>query len=198
MNIILPYPHPLKKCKFVKRYKRFLVDVLLDDGSVETVHCANSGSMKSCLIENTDAYILNSFNSERKLPYSLELFNLEDGLACLNTSRANSFVEKILQEVFSKKIKKSFDFSYEEFLKYNIINREVKFNEHTRFDFCLSSTHFLKKCWIEVKTVSLMLDSNTYAFPDAVTQRGQKHLKELMYAKENGDDAWLFFVLMRL
>jgi len=185
--LLLPYPHTLRKCKFVKRYKRFFVDVLLENGSIEAVHCANSGSMKSCLAEGVDAYTLDSFNEERKLRHSLELLNLEDGLACLNTARANNFTEKYLQSIVGK----------EHFQKYDTVNHEVKFSEHTRFDFCLTSSHTQKKCWIEVKSVSLRLENGVTAFPDAVTERGQKHLNELMQAKKNGDEAWLFFVIMR-
>lgn len=185
--MLVPYSHPLRKTQFVKRYKRFFVDVLLADGTVDTVHCANSGSMKSCLVQGVDAYTLDSFNEERKLRHSLELLHLEDGLACLNTSRANSFTEQFLLKAVGK----------EYFSEYELVKREVKFNEHTRFDFCLTSSRSTKKCWIEVKSVSLRLEQGDYAFPDAVTERGQKHLNDLMQAKNNNDDAWLFFVLMR-
>ena len=201
MTIILPYPHSLRKCKFAKRYKRFFVDVVLDNGTVEAVHCANNGSMKSCLVEGVDAYTLDSFNEERKLRHSLELLNLEDGLACLNTSRANSFTEKFLQSAIGKEKTLSFPGLTGEscnlFKGFDIVNREIKFSEHTRFDFCLTSSHSKKKCWIEVKSVSLKLENGSYAFPDAVTERGQKHLTELMLAKKNRDEAWLFFVMMR-
>lgn len=198
--ILLPFPRPLRKCKFMKRYKRFFVDVLLENETVEAVHCANSGSMKSCLVEGVNAYTLDSLNEERKLRHSLELLELEDGLACLNTSRANAFTQKLLQETIGKQKQSYFltaNFPYDQFKKFDEVNREVKFSEHTRFDFCLSSKDNKKKCWIEVKSVSLRLNESTYAFPDAVTERGQKHLVELMHAKNQGHDAWLFFVIMR-
>lgn len=202
--LLYTYPHPLTKGKFIKRYKRFFVDVALinelGNTAVETVHCANSGSMKSCLVEDADAYILDSFSQTRKLKFSLELLNLSDGFACLNTARANILTEQILLSTIGKNKDDYFlkaHFPYEKFQQYNAVKREVKFSDHTRFDFCLSSSNSHKKCWIEVKSVSLLLHENTYAFPDAVTERGQRHLVDLMQAKKSGDDAWLFFVIMR-
>ncbi|KAB8031085.1 DNA/RNA nuclease SfsA [Fluviispira multicolorata] len=197
---LLKYAQPLEKCKFISRYKRFFVDVLSQDDSINTVHCANSGSMKSCLVEKAPAYILDSQNPKRKLRYSLELLYLEDGFACLNTARANQFVEELLLKTVGKTKDSIFierHFPYKIFEKWQSVKREAVFTKETRFDFCLSSDDSNKKCWIEVKSVSMKLNDNTWAFPDAVTTRGQKHLSELIKAKQSGDDAWLFFVLMR-
>lgn len=199
--MILEYPRPLRKGSFVKRYKRFFVDVKLSDGSIEAVHCANSGSMKSCLIEGAQAYTLDSQNPERKLRHSLELLHLDDGLACLNTSRANEFTENLLRMTVGQEKKESFvnkGFPYAKFKGFDTVVREAVFSAHTRFDFCLQSSRDPnKRCWIEVKSVSLRLDEDTWAFPDAVTERGQKHLHELISAKKKGDDAWMFYVIMR-
>ncbi|WP_186646007.1 DNA/RNA nuclease SfsA [Fluviispira vulneris] len=197
---LLNYSFPLVKCRFINRYKRFFVDVMLADNEVKTVHCANSGSMKSCLVENAPAYILDSQNPKRKLSHSLELLYLEDGYACLNTARANQFVEELLNRTVGKSKEQYFissNFPYECFEKWQKVKREAVFTKETRFDFCLSSEKSDQKCWIEVKSVSMKLSDNTWLFPDAVTTRGQKHLTELMNAKQAGDEAWLFFVLMR-
>ena len=132
--------------------------------------------------------------------YSLELLRLDDGLACLNTARANQFIEKLLTQTVGQKENSYFiqrNFPYEKFSSWNHVKREAVFTKETRFDFCLNSNSIDKKCWIEVKSVSLKLTEHIWAFPDAVTERGQKHLKELINAKKAGDDAWLFFVLMR-
>lgn len=199
MNL-LKYDIMLDECNFVKRYKRFFVDVKTKENDILTVHCANSGSMKSCLIDGAQAYILDSKNPSRKLRFSLELLKLEDGLACLNTSRANQFIEKLLFNTIGQKEQNNFVealFPYEKFQFWNQFKREAVFTKETRFDFCLSSSTSAKKCWIEVKSVSLKLENNVWAFPDAVTERGQKHLKELIHAKKSGDESWLFFVLMR-
>lgn len=198
--LLLKYNTELNKCNFVKRYKRFFVDVKTQDKNILTVHCANSGSMKSCLIEDAPAYILDSMNPQRKLRYSLELLRLEDGLACLNTARANQFVEQLLSKTIAQERLEFFleaNFPYENFFQWELFKREAVFTKETRFDFCLRSLSQSKKCWIEVKSVSMKMSENIWAFPDAVTERGQKHLIELINAKKSGDDAWLFFVLMR-
>ena len=88
-------------------------------------------------------------------------------------------------------------FPYESFMQWENVKREAVFTKETRFDFCLSSSKHTQKCWVEVKSVSMKMSENVWAFPDAVTERGQKHIKELMNAKNSGDEAWLFFVLMR-
>ncbi len=198
--LLLKYKSELHECIFVKRYKRFFVDVKTQDKNILTVHCANSGSMKSCLVDGATAYILDSMNPQRKLRYSLELLHLEDGLACLNTARANQFVEQIFSKTIGQKGIDFFyeaNFPYESFSQWELFKREAVFTKETRFDFCLRSLTQSKKCWIEVKSVSMKMSENIWAFPDAVTKRGQKHLVELMNAKKSGDDAWLFFVLMR-
>ena len=194
--ILFRYPKKLEKVRFVKRYKRFLVDVVTENEVTETVHCANSGSMKSCLDENCDAYLLESDNPKRKLKKTLELMNLKDGLACLNTQRANDFVGALLRRLVDKKDDSHELGALKELSSYSQFKREAVFSKTTRFDFCLLG-HDKKHCWIEVKSVSLRLDSKTIAFPDAVTVRGQKHLSDLMDAVNRGDEAWLFFVVMR-
>ena len=198
--LLLKYNNELNKCNFIKRYKRFFVDVKTEDQNILTVHCANSGSMKSCLVEDAQAYILDSCNPQRKLRYSLELLNLEDGLACLNTARANQFVEQLFSKTIGLNKSEFFieaNFPYEEFSQWDLFKREAFFTKETRFDFCLNSRSHYKKCWVEVKSVSMKMSDNIWAFPDAITERGQKHLIELMNAKASGDEAWLFFVLMR-
>ncbi|APJ04871.1 DNA/RNA nuclease SfsA [Silvanigrella aquatica] len=198
--LLLKYNIELLKSYFIKRYKRFFVDVKIQSENILTVHCANSGSMKSCILPDAPAYILDSQNPERKLRFSLELLELEDGLACLNTSRANQFIEQLFLQTIGKKESEFFinaEFPYQQFSPWNFIKREAVFTKETRFDFCLSAIDNNKKCWVEVKSVSMKINHNTWAFPDAVTERGQKHLIELINAKNKGDDAWLFFVLMR-
>jgi sugar fermentation stimulation protein A len=198
--LLLKYNIELNECNFIKRYKRFFVDVKTKNNETLTVHCANSGSMKSCLVENAPAFVLDSMNPKRKLSHSLELMFLDDGLACLNTARANQFVEQIFKHTIGKEKSNSFletSFPYERFIQWENVKREAVFTKETRFDFCLSSTKFTQKCWVEVKSVSMRMFENVWAFPDAVTERGQKHIRELINAKNSGDEAWLFFILMR-
>jgi sugar fermentation stimulation protein A len=200
--LLLPFERALLRGAFDKRYKRFFVDLTLPAGETLTVHCANSGSMKSCLLPGAPAWALDSLNSERKLRHSLELLALEDGLACLNTARANTLTERFLlgaasgQAPFLSSLPSeqrallAADFGQDFSLR-----REAKFSASTRFDFLLGRGS--EATWLEVKSVSLRLDASTLAFPDAVTERGQKHLRELMQALALGDRAFLLFVFMR-
>lgn len=188
----------LERASYVKRYKRFFMDVRFADDRVEAIHCANTGSMRSCLAENAPVYLKRNNNPARKLKASLELMELEDGMACLNTARANDFVAAIFKRYMAKSLDVCFegralwdaDFSF-----WNELVREPRYSKETRFDFGFRSTH---SCgWLEVKSVSLRLNEKCLAFPDAVTERGQKHLAHLTQSVQNGETAYLFFVIMR-
>ena len=202
---VLTYSPPLQEAVFIKRYKRFLVDVRTtdDSSSVLTVHCANSGSMKSCLIEGCRALIQDSEDDKRKLRYSLESLLLEDGWACLNTQRAN--------QVFATLMERRQDLSssaeafpgVNDFLKdfgQSPFRREASYDAGTRFDGLIDGRAAgLGQHWIEIKSVSLRLSPDAVAFPDAVTERGQKHLRALKSVVERSteDRATLVYALMR-
>lgn len=204
MNLILPFAKPLDLGIFKSRYKRFFVDVLRPDGSLDTIHCANSGSMKSCLEANSPVYSLKSDNPSRKLASSLELMGFTDGLACLNTARANQFYEQFLILALQNKLLFDDDperfqaaLTEKDFQGVTKFRREAVFSAHTRFDFLLERESTQPQIWVEIKSVSLRLDAATIAFPDAKTERGQKHLRELMRAKSDGHEAFMVFVVMR-
>ena len=127
--------------KFIKRYKRFFADVILNKKKV-TAHCPNSGSMLGLLNENNDAWVSKSDNPKRKLKYTLEILNDKKSNVGINTHRANRIVEDALQ----KKI-------IVEFKKFSNIKREAKFSKETRFDFLLENKN--KKVFLEVKNVTL-------------------------------------------
>lgn len=194
---LLPFPAALLCGAFEKRYKRFFVDMHVPGQGSLTVHCANSGSMKSCLLEGAPAWALDSGNPERKLRHSLELLELEDGLACLNTARANMLVERFLTSPSAREALPPPDRALfaSDFPSAYALKREAKYNAGTRFDFLAEFAS--GPMWIEVKSVSLRLAERVWAFPDAVTERGQKHLDELMEAKAAGQGAMLVFVMMR-
>ncbi len=181
----LPFPQ-LHIGKFIKRYKRFLCDIQLN-GEVITVHCPNSGSMKSCLTPGGDVYVSYHPDPKRKYPYTLELSEQEDGLVCVQTHRANQFFEKIWN---IPPIQKIFVNPKEE----TQLIRECTFKEGTRFDFCIQTQN--TQHWIEIKSVSLFQDG-FYAFPDAPTVRGHKHLEHLEEAISKGDKASIIYLLMR-
>ena len=169
--------------KFIKRYKRFFADVILNKKKV-TTHCPNSGSMLGLLNENNDAWISVSDNPNRKLKYTLEIINDKKSNVGVNTHRANRIVEKALQ---TKKIV--------ELKKFTNIKREAKFSKETRFDFLLENKN--KKVFLEVKNVTLSREKGISEFPDAVTVRGKKHLVHLQDAIKKGYESYLLFLIQR-
>ncbi len=187
--LLVRYPHKLEETRFLRREKRFLVHVEHANGETSIVHCANSGSMKSCIFPQCRAFILDSQNPNRKLRHSLELLDFEDGLACLNTARANQLVKGFLDNR-PHDIPGS-DLFVSDFKSVAAFRSEAPYNAHTRFDFGFENG------FIEVKSVSLRINETTLAFPDAVTTRGQKHVRELCDVAKRGQQAFLFFAIMR-
>jgi|SaaInl5LU_22_DNA_1037371.scaffolds.fasta_scaffold08408_3 sugar fermentation stimulation protein A len=186
----MKFDPPLKAAKFLRRYKRFFADMQLPDGSIETAHCPNTGSMLNCLVEDSPCYYSTSDNPKRKLKTTLEYVTCASGkLACINTHRANQIVKQSL-----------FAGSIEELCDYSEIASEVKYGEeNSRIDFKLSGDN-LADCYVEVKSVTLaetkvVSESEGLIgyFPDAVTTRGQKHLRELIAMVNEGHRAVLFF-----
>ena len=169
--------------KFVKRYKRFFTDIILNKKKI-TVHCPNSGSMLGLLNEKNDAWISKSDNPNRKLKFTLEIINDKKSNVGVNTHRANRIVEEALE---MKKIT--------ELKKFNSIKREAKFTKDTRFDFFLENEN--KKGFLEVKNVTLSRKKGVAEFPDAVTKRGKKHLVHLQDAIKKSYESYLLFLIQR-
>jgi sugar fermentation stimulation protein A len=176
------------KAKLLKRYKRFLADVELSTGEVMTVHVANTGSMKSCIGENFECLISHSNNPNRKLAYSLELTHNGESWINVNTALPNHIVYEWIE---SNKIA--------EVLGYRKLQSEVKIGK-SRIDLLASSHPQMPDCYIEVKSVTLREDQagKRFAkFPDAVSERAQKHLLELMDIVKSGKRAVIFFCIGR-
>ena len=172
----------LEAGKLKKRYKRFLADIE-QNNEINTVFCPNTGSMKSCLGENWPVLIQLSTNTKRKYPYTLELIHNGECWICINTHRANDIVEEGLKNSHIP-----------ELTQFNKIKREVSFEKKSRFDFLLESN--TTKCFLEIKSVTL-LEENTYKFPDAITERGHKHIRHLIEVKKKGYEAVLLFLILR-
>lgn len=174
---------------FQKRYKRFFADVKID-GKIEVAHVANTGSLKSCLAEGCEALVLPSTNPERKLKWTLvALKSPGEGWVGIDTSRPNALLKKVALEGLCEDWKDYSDFQH-----------EVKINEKTRLDGAFK--HGSAKVYIEVKNVTLA--GGDYAegrgqarFPDAVTERGQKHLREMMELMAKGHKCELIFAVQR-
>lgn len=180
------FDSPLIKGKLIQRYKRFLADITLEDGSQITAHCANTGAMTGCAPSGANVCLSISDNPKRKYPHSWQLVELKPGvLACINTGLTNKVAaEAIMQGRIA------------ELNGFDACQSEVPYGEEkSRVDFLLSYKQ--QKAYVEVKHVTLSLQDGIGRFPDAVTTRGQKHLRELMQQVRAGHRAVLLFIIMR-
>ena len=168
---------------FIKRYKRFFVDVKINN-QVITAHCPNTGSMYGLLKKGNKVWVSKSNNLKRKLKYTLEIIEDQKSKIGINTHSTN----KIVFDAINKK-------SIKEFKNSNRIMQEIKFGDNTRFDFLITEKD--RKSFIEVKNVTLSRNEGVAEFPDAVTSRGLKHIKELLNANKKGYDIYLFFLIQR-
>jgi sugar fermentation stimulation protein A len=174
--------NPLTPATLIKRYKRFLADVELGGGETITVHCPNTGAMTGCAEPGSRVWLSLSDNPKRKYPYTWELVETIAGdRACIHSVKANALVKEAIEggivDVLSG---------------YDRIRTEVKFGaENSRVDLLLDSGG--DQCFVEVKSVTLLLKEGLGAFPDAVSERGRKHLRELIEMKRQGHRAVLFF-----
>lgn len=178
----MKFDSPLEKGTLIKRYKRFLADIKRADGSEITVHCPNTGSMQQCNIAGSAVWFYDSGNAKRKYPHTWEQVAVADGtaIAGINTNRANSLVVEGLETGVIKELQ-----------GYDALKTEVKYGaENSRIDVML--TFGQQACYVEVKNVTLGEGIQGW-FPDAVTTRGQKHLRELMAMVAAGHRAVLLF-----
>lgn len=176
----------LRSGRFLRRYKRFLADIELSNGDVLTVHCPNTGAMTGCLQKGSLAYFSESTNKARKYPHTLEWFELSNNAkACINTQLPNKLIhEAIANGVIS------------ELQDYNKILTEQKYGgENSRIDLLLSDHKAGQPdCYVEVKNVTLCEGSCGY-FPDAISLRALKHIRELILMIESGYRAALVFCI---
>jgi len=166
--------------KLIRRYKRFLADIELDNGEVVVAHCTNSGSMKSCIETNAEVYLTPVNNPARRTKFTWEMIKINNSWVGINTANPNNLA---FEAVSARTIP--------ELEKYTHVAREVVFGD-SRFDVFASNES--EKCFIEVKNVSLKVGD--YArFPDAVTTRGLKHLKTLVEVKKAGMRAVMLYIV---
>lgn len=178
----MKFPDPLVKGILIKRYKRFLADIQFSDGNILTVYCPNTGSMLGCAIPGTPVYLSKNPAPSRKYLYTLEILDVQGTFVGVNTILANRLVEEALQK---KKI--------QEVKRYSNISREIRV-EGGRIDFLLSRGE--KKCYMEIKSVTMKEDETAY-FPDAVTQRGARHLRILQELRSRGNRAVILYIIQR-
>jgi sugar fermentation stimulation protein A len=167
----------------VQRYKRFLADVQLPNGVTVIAHCTNTGSMMGCKTPGSAIYISRCDNPKRRLAYTWEMIRINGGWVGINTLHPNRLVAEGIETGAIRELQ-----------GYSTIRREVCTRQGTRLDLCLEGTSGL--CFVEVKNVTLAIDG-TAAFPDAVSERGTKHLRELIRLKRRGHRAAVVFVVQR-
>ncbi len=177
-------PEPLLAGTFLRRYQRFLVDVLLPDGSTLTAHCPNSGSLRSCTAPGWPVRLSDSANPRRKLRFTWEMIHNGRCWIGINTHRANALAA---EAITAGRIP--------ELAGYGSLRREVRYGERSRVDLLLEEGG--RRCWVEVKNVTLVDDAGRFAFPDAPTERGRRHLAELTARVAEGDRAVMLFVIQR-
>ena len=182
---------PLESATLIKRYKRFLTDIKLPDGSERTIHCANTGAMTGCAEPGNIVWYSTSDNPKRKYPNSWEISETAQGdRICVNTARANQLAVEAIENG-----------AIVELSGYQTLRTEVKYgSENSRIDILLED-EAKADCYIEVKSVTLLADDPSVGkgqgyFPDAVTTRGQKHLRELTEMAESGQRAVLLFTVL--
>lgn len=173
---------PLQPATLLRRYKRFLADVTLPSGETITLHCPNTGSMKNCVVPGSECWFSGSTNPKRKYPNTWEIATtVAGGLAGVNTHRANALVTEALGRGLIP-----------ELLGFKQMAREVRYgHENSRIDFLLSFDDQL--CYVEVKNVTLVETAGQGLFPDAVSLRAVKHLRELQAMVKQGHRAVIFF-----
>ncbi len=178
----------LVKGRLIQRYKRFLADVELADGSVVTAHCANPGSMMGLKQAGSRVWLSISDDPKRKLRYSWKLIEVDFGwkgpqLVSLDTGHPNRLAEEaIVAGVIP------------ELAGYGALRREVAYGRNSRIDLLLTDAE-RPDAYVEVKNVHLMREPGLVEFPDSVTARGAKHLEELGDMAQAGHRAVMLFVV---
>jgi sugar fermentation stimulation protein A len=175
---------PLIPGHLVRRYKRFLADVVLDGGGEVTVHCPNPGRMLGLDAPGARVRVSRASNPGRILPFTLELVQANGGLVGINTMHPNRLVEEAIGAG-----------SIAELRGYEVIRREVRYDERCRIDLLLRRAGH-PDCFVEVKNVHLKRSAGA-EFPDAVTARGAKHLGALARQVAAGARAVVVYVVQR-
>ena len=175
---------PLQKATLVRRYKRFLSDMLLPNGTKVVAHCANSGSMLGLTEPGSEVWLSPNTNPKAKLDWRWELVRIDGQLVGINTSNPNRIVEAAIEGD-----------EIAELRGYKNIRREVRYGLNSRIDLLLEAPD-KEPCFVEVKNVTLKRKDHA-EFPDAETKRGEKHLRELACMRADGNRALMFYLVQR-
>ncbi len=178
------YPAPLIEGTLIKRYKRFLADIKLKSGEIITAHCANSGSMMGLIEPGNKCFVRFVDDPKRKLKYTLEQIEVGRCKVGVNTQIPNALIEISINNDLIPQL-----------LGYQSLRREVKYGSNSRIDILLSDHPNKPDCYLEIKSVTLCRSGDLAEFPDAVSQRGTKHLKELIEVKKQGCRAVMLYLV---
>ena len=181
----MKFSRPLVKAKFLKRYKRFFSEHILEDGSTIIAHCPNPGAMTGIAEKVITSWLSKRDNPKRKLKWTWELVNKNNNFIGINTHNPNNIIHEAIN---SNQIV--------ELSGYETIRREVKYGENSRIDILLQGND-KEDCYLEIKNVHLSRYKNMVEFPDSVTERGKKHLLELSQVVQSGKRAVLLFLIQR-
>ena len=179
------FPDPLIRGRLLRRYKRFLSDIELDNGEIVVAHCANPGSMTGLKDTGAPVWLSPSRNPKRKLKYSWELIQVDGHMVGINTAWPNRIVEEAVAAQMVP-----------ELAGYPSLRREVPYGRNSRIDLLLEAAD-RPPCYLEVKNVHLKRSAGLAEFPDSVTKRGTKHLRELSEMAGQGARAVMFFLVQR-
>ncbi|MCB1367851.1 MAG: DNA/RNA nuclease SfsA [Rhodobacteraceae bacterium] len=182
----MQFQTPLVPARLIRRYKRFLADIVLDDGREAVAHCANPGAMTGLADEGTAIWVEPNDDPKKKLDWAWRLVDLpRGGMACIDTALPNRLVAEALAAGRVPGL-----------AGYDLIRREVPYGENSRVDFVLSARG-RRDAYVEVKAVTLRRHGKLAEFPDTVTKRGTRHLNELAAMAETGSRAVMLYVVAR-
>jgi sugar fermentation stimulation protein A len=181
----MDFPDTLLRGRLIKRYKRFMADVILDSGETITAHCANTGAMLGVQEADSEVWLSPARNPDRKLKFTWELIRIGGGLVGINTAHPNKVVAEAIE---GGKIP--------ELTGYDTLRREVKYGKNSRVDILLSQDG-KPDCYVEIKNVHLMRVAGVAEFPDSVSSRAAKHQGELADMVKQGARAVIFYLCQR-
>jgi len=182
----MQFEPPLRPATLIRRYKRFLADVILEDGSEVTAHVANPGAMTGLKDEGRRIWVQPATNPARKLKYSWIMVDLgNETMTGVDTSLPNKIVGEALRSGEVNAL-----------AAYSEIIAEQKYGENSRIDFLLRENG-LPDAYVEVKSVTFSRTQKLAEFPDSATERGTKHLRELAQVAKTGQRAVMFYLIQR-
>ena len=181
----MEFPDALIRGRLIKRYKRFLADVVLESGETVTAHCANTGAMTGVQDPNSEVWLSPARNPDRKLKYTWEMIRVSEGLVGINTAHPNRIISEAIMAG-----------ELPELRGYRDLRREVKYGKNSRIDILLSDDD-KPDCYVEIKNVHLMRTQGVAEFPDGVSTRAAKHQSELSAMANAGARAVTIYLCQR-